>query len=246
MCITNARFFGGNYLNITKALKNLTKFEITLWISSVVIVTISFFLSQKFNPLTLVASLTGSTALIFVAKGNVIGQILTIIFSILYAIISFQFCYYGEMITYLGMTAPIALMSVVSWLRHPYKDTAEVTVNRLSRIQKITLIVLTIVVTSIFYFILKAFDTPNLFLSTVSIATSFSASYLMLFRSPAYALAYAGNDVVLIILWILASLSNPSFIPVIICFCIFFINDIYGFFNWQKMKKNQKVNLHHQ
>lgn len=233
-------------MNIKKALKNLTKFEITLWVSSVVIVTVSFFLAQKFNPLTLVASLTGATALIFVAKGNVIGQILTIVFSILYAIISLQFSYYGEMITYLGMTAPIALMSVVSWLRHPYNDTAEVTVNRLSKIQITMLFVLTTVVTFIFYFILKAFDTPNLFLSTVSIATSFSASYLMLFRSPVYALAYAGNDIVLILLWILASLSNPSFIPVIICFCIFFVNDIYGFFNWRKMKKKQKVNLHHQ
>lgn len=228
-------------MNIKQAIKSLTKFDISLWISSVSVVTISFILSQNFNPLTLIASLTGATALIFVAKGNVIGQILTIVFGLLYAVISFQFSYYGEMITYLGMTAPIALMSTVSWLRHPYKETAEVTVNKLTGIQIVMLFVLTIVVTFIFYFILKAFNTPNLVLSTVSIATSFSASYLMLFRSPVYALAYATNDIVLIMLWILASLENTSYIPVIICFCIFLVNDIYGFLNWQKMKKKQNI-----
>ena len=49
------------------------------------------------------------------------GQILTVIFSILYAIASWQCRYYGEMITYLGMTMPIAVLSIVSWIRHPYE-----------------------------------------------------------------------------------------------------------------------------
>ena len=221
---------------IAKLFKSLSRFELCLWLFSVITVTASFLLAGNFNPLTLIASLIGVTSLIFVAKGYVIGEVLMIVFGLLYSIISLQYCYYGEMITYLGMTAPIALMSAISWYRNPYKNSPEVTVSSLNALHRILLVVLTIIVTIVF-------NTPNLFSSTLSIATSFSASYLALMRSPVYAVAYAVNDLVLIVLWILASMENTSYIPVIMCFAIFFINDLYGFVSWQKMKKRQSSDI---
>ena len=217
--------------------RNLSKFEWSLWIASLIVVSSTFFLAGDFNILTLIASLIGVTALIFIAKGDLTGQV----FSLFYAVISLQFRYYGEMITYLGMTAPIAILSVISWLKHPYRGAAEVKVHYLTRKQTLLMIILTIVVTFGFYFILAAFHTANLMISTISIATSFSASYLMLFRSPAYALAYAANDVVLITLWILATIDSLSYLPMVICFLMFFINDVYGFINWMKIRKKQAL-----
>lgn len=228
-------------MKLKNPFKELNKFERILWISSVLVVSAAFFLSDPSNYLTLAASLIGVTALIFVSKGHVLGQILTVIFSVFYGIISFKFQYYGEMITYLGMTAPIAVLSVITWLKHPYEGTAEVEVRKLSKKHIIVLVLATIAVTSAFYFILKACGTANLFWSTVSIATSFSASCLTMLRSPSYALAYAANDVVLIILWILAAMENISYLPMILCFLMFLFNDTYGFFNWKRMMKRQKV-----
>ena len=72
---------------------------------------------------------------------------------------------------------------------------------------------LALVVTVLFYFILKALNTANLFFSTLSITTSFVASYLTFLRSPYYAIGYSANDVVLIILWILASVEDISYLP---------------------------------
>ncbi|MBS5660430.1 MAG: nicotinamide riboside transporter PnuC [Clostridiales bacterium] len=221
--------------------RNLSKFEWSLWIASLIVVSSTFFLAGDFNILTLIASLIGVTALIFIAKGDLTGQVLTVVFSLFYAVISLQFRYYGEMITYLGMTAPIAILSVISWLKHPYRGAAEVKVHYLTRKQTLLMIILTIAVTFGFYFILAAFHTANLMISTISIATSFSASYLMLFRSPAYALAYAANDVVLITLWILATIDSLSYLPMVICFLMFFINDVYGFINWMKIRKKQAL-----
>ncbi len=222
--------------------KNLSKFELSLWLSSIIIVSCSFIFSHSKDYLTLIASLIGVTALIFVAKGYVIGQILTVVFSVFYGIISFYFQYYGEMITYLGMTSPIAILSVISWLKHPYKKTSEVEVNKMSRKQIIFMLILTAVVTFVFYLILKYLDTANLFFSTLSITTSFLASYLTFMRSPFYGIGYALNDIILIILWILASIQNLSYISMVICFVMFFINDFYGFFNWQRIKKRQRKN----
>lgn len=166
-----------------------------------------------------------------------------IIFSMLYGIISFTFSYYGEMITYLGMTAPMAVFALISWLKNPYNgNKAEVKVNRLGKKEIAFMILLTVAVTYIFYFILSAFHTANLLPSTLSVTTSFLAVYLTFKRSAFYAAAYAANDLVLIVLWVLAALSNISYLSVVICFVMFLVNDIYGFINWSKMQKRQETN----
>ena len=230
-------------MKIRDALKNLTRFEKLLWISSCILVTMCFFLGAEKDAMTLIATLTGVSALIFVAKGNVLGQLLTILFSLLYGVIAFRFRYYGEMITYLGMTAPIALLSAISWMRNPYEaGKGEVRVAPMTKGKLWLLLGLTAAVTVLFYWILKAFHTARLMASTVSVFTSFLASGLMFLRSPFYAVAYAGNDVVLIVLWVLASLENPAYISMVLCFGIFLVNDIYGYVNGKRMERKQAKN----
>ena len=217
-----------------------TKGELTLWGSSAGLILVSFFLFDRVNFMTLVASLIGTTSLIFNAKGNPIGQALMIVFSLLYGVISYTFSYFGEMITYLGMTGPMALFALISWLRNPYKgNRAEVAVNRLKMRELVLMYVLTAVVTVGFYFILDYFDTANMIPSTLSVTTSFIAVYLTFRRSPYFALAYAANDVVLIVLWTLAAAENISYLSVIICFVMFLVNDLYGFISWKRMEKQQ-------
>ena len=218
-----------------------SKLEIALWDSSVFMIMLSFLVFDRTNYLTLLASLIGVTSLIFSAKGNPFGQVLMIIFSILYGIISYTVAYFGEMITYLGMTMPMAVFALISWLRNPYKgNKAEVRVNSISKTEHILMWLLTAIVTIAFYFILKYFDTANIVPSTFSVTTSFLAVYLTFRRSPFFALAYAANDIVLIFLWILASVSDIHYISMVVCFVAFLASDIYGFINWQRMKKRQK------
>lgn len=226
-------------MKLRGSFRALTKFEIFLWLFSVMAVAVSFLIWSE-DYLTLIASLIGVTALIFVAKGNVLGQVLTVVFAVFYGIISFWFRYYGEMITYLCMTAPIALLAIFSWIKNPYEKTAEVLVNRLSVKRLLILCGLTAVVTLIFYFLLKALGNASLLVSTFSIATSFFASSLTFMRSPFYALAYAANDLVLIVLWVFAAYEDISCVPMIVCFIMFLANDIYGFYNWRRMKKRQE------
>lgn len=221
-------------------LKYFSKKDVALWVTSVLIIAVSFFVFDRSNYMTLVASLIGVTSLIFCAKGNPVGQVLMIIFSTLYGYISFYFAYYGEVATYVGMTLPMAVFSLVSWLRNPYKGKkSEVEVNSVTKKEVAFMLALTAVVTIVFYFILQYFNTANLIPSTISVTTSFAAAYLTFRRSPYFALAYALNDLVLIVLWIMATVEDISYLSVIICFAVFFINDIYGFISWQKMKKRQ-------
>ncbi len=218
--------------------------DIILWISSVITIIISFFVFDRGNYLTLSASLIGVTSLIFCAKGNPFGQFLMIIFSLLYGIISFNFSYYGEMITYLGMTMPMAVFALISWLKNPYNgNRAEVKVNIISKKETTLMLLYSVAVTVIFYFILDFFNTAYIVPSTISVTTSFIAVYLTFRRNPYFALAYASNDIVLIILWTLASIYEIRYVSVVVCFIAFLVNDIYGYISWEKMKKRQKIKL---
>lgn len=229
--------------NMKSLFHYFSKGELALWGISAMLIIASFLMFDRESYLTLTASLIGVTSLIFNAKGNPLGQLLIIVFSVLYGIISYAFSYYGEMITYLGMTAPMAVFTLFSWLKNPYKgNRAEVEINRLSRREYLFAALLTTFVTLIFYFILATFHTANLIPSTISVTTSFLAVYFTFRRSPLYAIAYAANDLVLIVLWLSATLSDISYCSVLVCFAVFLINDIYGFICWNKMHKRQTEN----
>ncbi len=229
-------------MKVKLSLKSFSKFEIFLWCVSAFAVTLSFFLTDEKNWLTLVSSLVGVTALIFVAKGLAFGQLMTLLFAVAYGIISIKLRYFSEVITYLGMSAPAALFSLISWLKNPYKNSEVVEVSNITKKKLSLSLLFTAAVTVAFYFILKALDTSELIVSTVSIATSCLASVLSYLRSPYYALAYTLNDVVLILLWTIASIANISYLPMVVCFSAFMANDIYGYFNWKLIRKKQSEN----
>ncbi len=224
-----------------KLTQYFSKTELVLWISSVILITVSFLLFDRSSYLTLIASLLGVTSLIYCAKGNPIGSLLMIIFCILYGIISYSFDYYGEMITYLGMSLPMSVVCFISWYKNPFKGNhAEVTVSSIKAKDLPLIGIFVVIVTVVFYFILEYFQTANLIPSAISVATSLLAVCLTAKRSPYFALAYAANDLVLIVLWVLASFTDITYISVVICFVVFFVNDLYGFYNWLQMKKHQQ------
>ena len=111
--------------------------------------------------------------------------------------------------------------------------------NRISKREVVLMWIMAAVVTVVFYYILTYFHTANIVPSTLSVTTSFIAVYLTFRRSPYFAIAYASNDIVLIVLWVLASLEDIRCLSVVVCFAAFFVNDIYGFVSWKKMEKRQ-------
>lgn len=220
--------------------KSIKPVEWAIWSVSVVAIVVCFFVFRNTQYHYLAGSLIGVTALVFVSKGNPIGQALTIVFSVFYGIISFSCKYYGEMITYVAMTTPMAIVSLISWLRNPYKgNKSEVEVNKLSVKEWSLFSVLSVAVTIAFYFILQALNTANLIVSSISVLTSFVASYLTARRSRFYAMGYAANDVVLVVMWILQTIEDITYLPMVVCFVAFLVLDTYGFINWTRMLRRQ-------
>ena len=219
-----------------RILSLLSPAEWLLWGLSVAAVLAAAGLFGDMESLEILASVVGVTSLVFNARGNPAGQALMLIFSIMYAVISYSARYYGEMLTYLGMTAPMAALALVSWLSHPFQGkTSEVEVRRMPRREAVLMLLAAVPVTAGFGLLLALFHTANLAPSILSVTTSFVAAYLTFRRSPYFALAYAANDVVLILLWILAGRMS-----MVVCFALFLASDLYGFFSWLRMERRQK------
>ncbi len=221
-------------------LKYFTVGEICLWLSTVTLIVTMFCIFDRSKPLNLAASLIGVSGLILVAKGNPIGQVFNIAFAAIYGYISFTQKYYGEMITYLCMSAPMAIVALISWLRHPYSGRkTEVKVAEVKPKTIVIVLLLAAAVTVAFYFILSALGTANIITSTISVTTSFTAVSLNALRSPYFALAYLLNDVVLIVLWSMAAVGDISYMSVVAGFIAFLANDTYTFLNWRRLKRRQ-------
>lgn len=134
----------------------------------------------------------------------------------------------------------MAVWSTITWLKNPSETNgSEVAIQQLNRCHVFGLFVSGIIVTVIFCYFLWVLKTPNLLFSTISITTSFVAAALTMLRSSYYAVGYAANDLVLIVLWSLAAMENPAYIPVIVNFVIFFFNDMYGFISWRRREAVQ-------
>ena len=225
-----------------KFFKNWTVFEICFLFCSLLAITLCFVFGADKNVFSFIVSLVGVVAVLTVAKGLVIAPFINIGYNILYAIISIFQGYYGEAIIYICLMIPISVFSIIEWLRNKNKDNSDVVeVNKIKGKEYLYLAIATVFATVGFYFLLKVLNTNELIISTISLITSMIASYLMLRRCSYYALGFILNDIILIVLWSLVVVnSGIGYLPTVISFCVFLINDIYGFIHWKMEEKKQQ------
>ena len=226
-----------------KFLKNWNWFEIVFLALSLIGLSLCFAFTPDRNWFSYVVSLVGVVSVMTVAKGLVFAPFINIAYNIIYSIISVLQHYYGEAIIYIGLMIPIAVASIVSWLRNKNKEnTSTVQVNKIKGIEYLYLFIGAICATVAFYFLLRALNTSELIISTLSLISSVIASYLLLRRCSYYALAFVANDIILIVLWTMAIIYyGTQFLPIVISFCIFLINDIYGFIHWKIQERKQNI-----
>lgn len=225
-------------MKLRNPFKGFTKFEWALWIGSMLAIIVAHFVAGSSDWASLAVSLVGVTSLIFAARGDPLAPLLFIVFAIIYAIKSFFVSYYGEMIIYLCMQLPVSVVSLITWLKNLNKGEHQVKVGRLTWKKVVIMLALDVAVTVPFYFLLRYFNTANLIPSTISVATSFAALFLMTLRIPQYALAFVLNDIVMVVLWSLALATDVGYISLVVCFSIFLINDTYTFISWLKRQRN--------
>ena len=205
-----------------------------------VLVVLSVFIFFEKNLLSFSCSFVGCFAIFSLAKGFFFAPILNIVFDVLYIILSYTQSYFGEAIIFLVMTLPIDVYSSISWRKNKAKESEVIKINKLGKKEWIVFWISTAIVSIVFYFVLKALNTNELIISTISFVTSAMAGYFLIRRSNYYSLAYSFNDIILIILWTISLINyGTSYLPIVINWCCCLVIDIYGFINLQKEQKKQ-------
>ena len=223
-----------------KILKDWTNFEKLLLFGSIVIVTITG-LCFKSDLLTITCSIVGIITVLLLAKGKNLGQVFGLLITILYSIVSFKNKYYGEVLIYALLMFPMFVIGIFSWIKHKNEKTNSVEINS---IKKNEWIIISFAFAGIFvgiYYLLKSFNTSELFVSTISVLASLFAVYLQIRRSKYSFGFYLINDIILMFLWGIPVLhGNFILVPMLLNPTINFINDAYGFYNWKKTEKIQR------
>jgi len=227
-------------MKIKSFFKSLNVFEIlllTIGLTATIAVSIIF----KGNIFAIFTSVLGIISVVMTAKGNILGTILGILQCIAYSIISFKNAFYGEVIFYIAVLIPLNIIVLFQWLKNRSKeDKMIININRL-KLQEILIALLA----SIFvfvgsFFLLKAFDTANLLLSTISISTCSLAIYFNLRREKLTFLVFIINNIIVISMWASSAIRGDlTVLPVIVCSTTNLASNIYGFINWTKLYKNQ-------
>ena len=225
---------------IKKYFEDWNKFEKSFLICGLLTSIISSIIFNGTVIDTLYTSLYLITALLM-SKGKVECYFVGFVSVFFYGIVSYNQGYYGELIITAFLTFPIMIIGIISWLRHQDKEEDTVIISSLSK-KEITIALLSqLVLFWIYYFILKAFNTDLLVISTMSVVTSVLASYFEARRSELSLFCYIANDLVIITLWLIPIISGQiELISVLVGPILLLINDIYGSYNWRRLKKQQK------
>jgi len=227
---------------MSKYFKEWTRFEKILLFGSVLLVSIVGIMFKS-DFLTTICSIVGIITALLLAKGKNLGQIFGLLIVALYSIVSFKNGYYGEMIIYLGIMLPMYIAGIISWIKHQNKETNTVEVNDIKLKEWIVLFIASILSFTFIYFLLKSFNTNQLFISSLSVIDSLFAVYLLVRRSKYSFYFYVVNDIILILLWgIPVVTGNILLIPMVFNPLINLVNDLYGIYNWRKLEEKQKKN----
>lgn len=226
--------------NIKNYFKDWNRFELSFLIIGI----LSSILSSVIFNGTIIDTLYTSSYLITVllmAKGKVECYFVGFVSVFFYGIVSYNQGYYGELLITIFLTFPIMIIGIISWLRHQDEEDDVVIISSLSR-KEITLALASqLILFWIYYFILKIFNTDLLIISSLSVVTSVLASYFEARRSEWSLFCYIANDIVIITLWLIPIIGGQiELVSVLVGPVLLLINDIYGSYNWKKLKSQQK------
>lgn len=187
-------------------------------------------------------TITYLTTAILMSKGKVESYFIGIISVFFYGIVSYNQGYYGELLITIFLTFPMMIIGIVSWLKHQDKDEDVVIISSLPKKEIVFAFSSQLILFWVYYFLLKAFNTDLLMISSLSIVTSVLATYFEARRSELSLFCYVANDLILITLWMIPIINGvTSLISVLIGPMLLLVNDIYGSYNWKRLKDIQKV-----
>lgn len=219
---------------IKKYFADWTAFE-KIWLVTSCLVMIGLSIAWQDSPLALLSGIAGIISVVLCAKGKLENYPFGLIQVTTYGYICYQAHIYGETM-YNVVMVPIIIFGFFSWKKNMAQSGEEVQARNLTATGWILLIVGSIVAIFTYNSILGLLGGELTIVDSATTTLSLIAAFLMLARYSEQWILWIIVNVGSIILWVLLLMEgDSSAVTMIVMWCAYLINAIYGYVNWRKL-----------
>lgn len=229
--------------------KNWSLYE-KIWFGTAFITILIVGVLLEESPLGFIASLSGITCVILVAKGKIANFYFGIIQSLAYGYIAYTYQLFGESMLNWFFFVPFQVAGFIIWRKNSKKPTtekfrgADITAKRLSKKQWFIFLPTIIGVSLIYAVILENIGAREVRLDSFAVIISVFAQILTTFRFAEQWLMWITVNVLTVTLWFITlTTTGGNNWTVLVMWCAFLINSIYGYINWLKLSKLEKQRI---
>lgn len=223
---------------INEYFKEWSGFEKT-WLLTFTIIIIGLSLYWKDGIIGIAASLTGIWCVVLVAKNRISNYYVGIVNVIAYAYVAYQWQYYGEVMLNIGYFLPMQFVGLFLWKKN-MENKKEVKVKFMDNSQRALLAIGSFVAIIIYALVLRLLGGNLPLFDSASTVLSVIAMILMAFAFMEQWILWIVVNIVSIILWVVALSQGGTDIAVLLMWCAYLVNSVYGLVNWIRMYHHQQ------
>ena len=229
-------------------MKNLIKNELKGWkaweifwllLTCAIICVLSIY--WKDTAVGIVSAVAGVACVVCTGKGKLSAYLFGLVNVVLYAYISFQAKYYGEVMLNVLYYFPMQFYGLYVWKKHMNQETHEVQKRNMSK-KSWLLVLLGVAVSTIVYgFILRQLGGALPFVDALSTVISVFAMIISIHMYVEQWLLWLIVDAVSVVMWGVAYARGSESIATLIMWVVYLANAVIMYIKWQREVKRNEV-----
>ena len=231
-----------------KSIKRFVKNEITgwqmweiLWLLTACAIIAGLSVYWRDSAVGIISATTGVACVVCTGKGKLSAYFFGTINVVLYAVISYQARYYGEVMLNLLYYFPMQFYGFYVWNKHMNTETHEVEKRRLNARSRLYLTLAVAVGTIAYGFVLKALGGALPFVDSLSTVASVAAMIISVKMYMEQWIIWIAVDIVTVIMWAAAFARGNDSTATLLMWIVYLGNAIIMYFKWSKEANTNAV-----
>ncbi|MBQ8791178.1 MAG: nicotinamide mononucleotide transporter [Ruminiclostridium sp.] len=212
-----------------------------IWLGFCIAVIIGISLWIGDTLIGIICAVAGVTNVVCTGKGKLMSYLFGLINVILYAIISYNAKYYGEVMLNVLYYLPMQFYGFFTWKKNMNTETHEVKKLKMTAKGRIILTVIIAVMTVVYGIILHLLGGNMPFVDAFSTVASVVALYIAIKMYIEQWMIWLVVDIVTVIMWAFAFASGTDSIATLVMWALYIANAVVMHVKWSKEIKKRKI-----
>lgn len=227
-------------------LKNANTLGSFDWVLIIGIIALNFIyslLEKQIDFIGTIAAVTGVICVVLVAKGNILNYLFGLINVMLYAYISFKAQLYGDAVLNAFYYLPMQFVGWALWLkRRDSSESVTVVAKRMSAINRIILIAVSVSLTLIVGYILEIYNDPQPYKDSATTVLSIIAMFVMVKAYMEQWVLWIVVNIISVIMWTVLYLKGADHsLFMVFMWIAYLANSINGLIVWIKLSGKRRI-----